>query len=344
MTTKPNQGQLQYLNPRQYALWDEFALAHPQATLFHTTAWAEVIRTVFGRPFRIVADLNTDDINCGMLFWPKKNLRISAITRAPLTPYQGILHNLPETAKNSTRRSRYQINSERITRFLKNDYPFIDLPLYPGVDDVRPFIWNGCTAQPHYTYRFKITAFEQLQQQFSQSLRRKINAAEKENLQVVQSDHSADLIRFVCDSYRHHGRRPPVGQGQIEHLFRIINEKEIGEIYYLKKDDKNIAGLCILTDKRRIYTLFAGIDYRYRNSEYSALLYVKVLQQQRFIGSELDFLGADLPEFEQFKRSFGGELCLYFSINYTKNTLYKSLANLRVMQQLFKRRLPGKAE
>ena len=115
----------------------------------------------------------------------------------------------------------------------------------------------------------------------------------------------------------------------------------MGRLYYLMVDENPAAALFVLYDQNRVYALFSGIDLNYRNEQYTEYLHATVLQEAEFQGKMFDFLGANTPDFEQFKRSFGGQLQQGFRVIYYKNFTTRVLLKLREQHHLISRRMPG---
>lgn len=341
MTDNQQKYSVRKLHPGEYNLWDRFIFTTNSGTIFHSTHWAEIIHTVFGRPFNILAVFKNDEINGGILYWPKNVLKIKSLTNVPVTPYQGILYKT-SSLKSSGMIAEYHKITNLLLDELQKTYTYVDIPLSNGITDVRPYLWKNFTVEPSYTYIFNLIEFDQLKNQFSQALRRKINVSLKENLSVVQSDEITLLVKFVVESYKYHKTTPPVAEAALQKLFEIILQQNIGRLFYLNSEDKTIAGIIVLSDQKKVYALFAGIDKKYRNSHFTEYLYADLMQRPEFKGKQFDFLGANTQTFEQFKRSFGGELDVYFNVSYYKNSYVKFLSGIRKRQHILKRSILGK--
>ena len=332
---------LRYIGPGEYHLWDQFVLDHPNGTLFHSTTWGDLIRSIFNRPFFICAVFNKNELDGGLLFWPKKSAIIDSIPLTPVTTYQGILIKEPDSAK----RSKVIAQEEEITGLildeLKSKYGYIELSLMRHIQDLRPYTWKGFTATPAYTYCFPIKPLESLKTNFSQALRRKINVSEKEDHFIKESDDPEFIVRFIVESYSFHKIAPPVSAVQIEKIIQLALKKNFGKLYYLYIDNKPVGGIFLLFDNKRVFALFSGIDRTARSENYTEYMHASVLGHKEFTGKEFDFLGANTKDFEQFKRSFGGELKTYYRVRYLKNNWIALLLKLREKQHLWNRRLPG---
>lgn len=338
MQENPQNLMVRELTPEEYALWDDLVNDSAVGTIFHTTQWGKVISKITGRPFKIIATFNKNQIGGGLLFWPQKKITIKAITSVPATPYQGILTHQLKTDRKSSIIANHQRTVKTLLGQLKNEYDFIQFPLTPGINDVRPYLWENFKAFPAYTYSFTILPMAELEFQFNRTLRQNLRTAKNEGLYTERSYHIEPLIEFVKSSYLMHHKKPPVSGNQLKILVEEILNQKIGSIYYLKKESKIIAGLIVLHDSKAVYALFMGIDPSERNQNYNKYIYASVMELNEHLGKKFDFLGANEPDFETLKRSFGGELENFYKVSYTRNTWIKWLAALREKQHLYQRK------
>ncbi len=209
------------------------------------------------------------------------------------------------------------------------------------MSDVRPYQWEGFKAIPAYTYSFEIRPMAELEFQFNRTLRQNIRTAKKDGLYTEESDQVNPLIDYVISSYGLHRKTPPISEGQLEILLKDILKQKLGNIYYLKKDSKILAGFLALHDSKSVYALFMGIDPAERNQNYNKFIYASIMEKEEFLGKRFDFLGANEQDIETLKRSFGGELQSFYRISYYKNNWIQCLAHLREKQHLFQRKSSG---
>ena len=342
MTENQKYYTVRFLSQSEYENWDRFISESENAGLFFTVHWAMVIRQVFSRNFKILALLKDEEIQAGFLHWPKSFLGFQMITRAPVTPYQDFVFKKSTKEKTSARAAEYHELSNLLLEHLQKEYSHIDMASTPDRADIRPYTWKNFNSIPKYTYRFRLLPFEELKAQFSQSLRRKIKKYTSE-FEAVKSSETNSMADMVTDSYRHHGIEPPVTPAQLQKLFSVLADEDWAHFYYLQKDDKPYAGLLLLEDEHRVYSLFAGAGSTHRSEFVTEYLYTECMKQQSFAGKQFDFLGANTKDFEQFKRSFGGELQVYYELNYTRGKILRFLSSLRRKQVLLKRGIRGKS-
>ncbi len=332
-----------HLDPGEYTRWDRFVLQAPLGSLYFGTAWAEILKTVTGRDFRILVALTDETIRGGILYWPKKTGGIRAITQAALTPYQGILLAADSSQKASSAAAARNEITGRLLDYLMERFDYIDLTLPPGSSDIRPYLWRGFKEETRYTYRFPILSADELPQQYSQALRRKIKKCRQGNLCLEESDTLHPLMDFIFDSYRQHGLKPPLPRAQMEPVFNAMLGQRLGRVFYLLLDKTPAAGIIVGFDEGHVFSFFAGMSAAFRAAYGSEYLYSEILALPGFEGRTFDFLGANTPEFEQFKRSFGGSLQPTFRVIYQKNLWIKLLTTLRRKQRLWMRKSRGTA-
>ncbi len=325
------------IDSASFESWDRFVLTTPAGALFNTSRWARLIESVFGRRFRIITAQKDNHIYGGMLIWPKTYAGIPIITHPPATRYQGILLRNSQNKKPSGRIAQYHAVMAPLIDYLKKHYAFIDMTLPPLLDDTRPFQWRAFEVQPTYTYRFPVKPFDDLKQQFSQALRRKLNLAEKADLRVYASKDTTKLAAFIRQSYAYHQLAPPIPYKLMPVLFNAILDAEMGELCYLSDAGQDVAGLLVLHDERSVYAYFSGMDVNRRKQNDTEYLHAKILDNPDFVGKTFDFLGCNTPAFEQFKRSFGGELQPHFKILYYRNAFIRTLTALK-LKRMQKRR------
>lgn len=108
---------LHRLAPAEYAAWDAYVLAHPQATFFHRAGWQRVIETVFAHPtFFLCAKRAGRIVGVLPLAQVKSRLFGNSLSSLPFAVYGGVLADDPEAA------TALEDEAERIARTLDVDH------------------------------------------------------------------------------------------------------------------------------------------------------------------------------------------------------------------------------
>jgi hypothetical protein len=147
---------------------------------------------------------------------------------------------------------------------------------------------------------------------YSQSLRKKIRQAEKQGYRIIESENYSYLLEMIIGSYRRHNLKPLIKEKYLSVLLDMVKNLKQITVFDCVKGSQVFASRMILTDGDSIYDLLAGSNDP--EGLASPFLVHQILYGMAGKFSSFDFLGADHPQVEQFKRGFGGELIQGFRI------------------------------
>jgi hypothetical protein len=298
-------------------LWNTFVQNSPEGTLFHTTTWADIIASTFNRTYHILLCMKKEQAVGGMIFFAQKKLFWKMITPTPFFPYSAPIFYLPVNEKSQKTIHNHLHITASIEKYLRDNYDYWVLDLSPDSKDVRSYLWKGATVEPVYTYVISLTKKEDILKNLNQSTRKKLKQAEKQKLVIKESTDTTFLVDLINKSYRRHGMRPLVSDDQLKTFLKSVINLDQVKLFYLEKNSNVTAGRLVVVDKLTAYDLLAGSDDH--TGIDSTYLVVSILLKLLGTVKYFDFLGANHPQIEQFKRGFGGELTQGFRItNETK--------------------------
>lgn len=300
------------LPTHNYALWDEFVAQSPQGTFFQTTRWAEILSRHFQRPYRILSIYRNNQLAAGCLVFEHKRCGKSLITPLALYPYSGPIFYKPQREKPQKTISDYTKLNSTLISYLDQAYPLWILESSYLLTDLRAFQWAGCTIEPAYTYILDLSDRDKMVQNFSSSLRKKIRQAAEMPFQVITAADPAEFIKLYLCSYQRHGMKALIPADTLGKLLPDLLALPQVKMYYLQLQNQIVNGRIIVVDQNNIYDLLTG------GADESGLASAYLLAHifESFCGQnfQVNFLGADHPQIEQFKRSFGGQLVHGFRI------------------------------
>ena len=316
-----------YLDVNEFPLWNEFVKDSPQGTFFNTTTWLQKLEFVYNRPLKILVCKRNQEFVSGITFFENKKLFWRLITPVFLLPFNGPLFSKSNDTKPQKLIADQLEYVQLLLEHLKSDYDFVQLNTYHTFDDLRAFTWNDFNVEPEHTYLCKLENEKELFANYNQSLRKKIQKSKEQNLFISESKDIDTFIELYYSSYLRHELNPPVSKTIIKTLIQKILELPNTRLFFVKKEEKCLAGRIILKDENTIFDLLAG-----NNDESglaSSFLVAEIMKRYAGKFSCFDFLGADHPEIEKFKRAFGGEIVHRFKSQYHANTILKLLLNMR---------------
>jgi hypothetical protein len=294
------------LTENEFSLWNDFVNKSPQGSFFNTTQWANLLADTFNRPYQIIVLKNDQEIVAGIIAFIHSKLMFRMVTPVPLFPYNGPVladHTGLKYQKIISRDIEY-IN--RLTDYFIKEFHFFTWQTSPLLNDVRAFQWKNCRAEPTYSYRLHVNDWNSCQAAFNQTVRKKVRQAERDNYKFKKSDAKSSFLNLYSQSYLRHNMQPLIKEEILDKFLDKILKLPQVHMYEIDKDSQCLAGRIIVQDGLNIYDLLAGSDDPQGNA--SAFLVYKILElfsQDEFV---FDFLGADHPRIEEFKRGFGGKL------------------------------------
>jgi len=294
------------------ALWNEFVENSPQGTIFHSTIWADILSSTFGRSYNILFCVKNEQPVGGMIFFNHKKLIWKMITPTAFFPYCAPIFYRPVDEKPQKTIHNQLIITASFEDYLRKNYDYWILDIPSDSKDVRSYLWKGAVVEPHYSYVVSLKNKEALLDNFNQSVRKKLKQAQNQKAMFLESRDPQVLIDLVTKSYKRHGMKPLVSEKQLGIFLKKVLELEQSKLYYFELNGKVTAGRLVILDKVSGYDVLAGSDDT--TGLGSTYLIASILEKYAGVIKQFDFLGADNPQIEQFKRGFGGELTQGFRV------------------------------
>ncbi len=317
---------LRQLQPGEETLWNDF-IEENNLPLFFGLKWARIIQTLTGRPYKILLIEKNEVVQGGLLYWPHKRFGLHALTPVPFTPYTGPVLKQESAEKNSTRIAFNSQCHELLARHLLQRFDFIRITTHPQLSDIRPYLWSGFEAFPFYTYRLPLDG--NAETRYNNTLKRQIRTAEKEGLSVETSGECEPIADFVEQSYRAHGFNPPLPKKDVLRLTEAVLREETGRLFYVyTAGGERIGGVLLTEDRNTVYYTLSGIKRAYKHVQPMAFLLHSVFGDERLRHKEFDFIGANTPALEQFKRGFGGSLIPYYGLSRYRSGFVRKIVQI----------------
>ena len=264
-----------------YSLWNTFVKKSPEGTFFHTTTWADIISNTFGRSYHIILCLKNEQPVGGMVYFSHKKLLWRMITPTAFFPYCApIFYSPADEQVHKTIYNHLNITAS-IEKYLRENYDYWVLDVSASSNDIRPYLWEGAVVEPRYNY-------------------------------VVSLKNTDPLVKLINKSYHRHGMKPVVSEGHLKMFLNSIIDLDQVKLFYLDNNGKITAGRLVVVDEFVAYDLLAGSDDR--TGIDTTYLVASILENFAGRVDQFDFLGANHPKIEQFKRGFGGMLVQGFRV------------------------------
>jgi hypothetical protein len=329
--------EIQYLSKNEYPLWDEFVQNSLQGTFFCSIKWVQILENVNRRPLKLLVCKRNNEIVAGIPFFENKKWFWKLITPVFLMPCDGplFIHN-PDAKPQKVIADQIDFLQQMLSR-LNNEYNLIQLKTHHSLNDLRAFTWNDFQIAAEHTYICKIENEQTILSRFNQSLRKKIQKAKDQNMLIYESDDLNTFSDLYFSSYKRHCKIPPISKENFELLIQNILKIKNVNMYFVKKEEKILAARIILKDKDTIYDLLAGSSDE--SGLASSFLVAEIMRMHAGEFSNFDFMGADHPDIEQFKRAFGGDLIHRFRVQNMPGIILNLLFRIHQNRELNRRKI-----
>lgn len=309
--------------------WDQFVKSSPQVCPFATTAWCNALKQSLDIESDIVTATKGEDILAGLVTFFRKRSGKKVPILPPLTPYTPFVYR-PVTGSYPSKITFEHISVTRsLINRLKSEYSNSSHLLLPSTLDVRPWIWTGWKAIPHYTYILDLNRELRL----SHAIRKQVNKGNRSGF-TLEVDWSLDAFwNIFSKTQRRQNFAIDMGKIQFCKLANLLHESGITKMITALSPDKNPIASRIeifLPESDTCYDWVAGSDPDYLTTGVNPWLMVRVIgimNEQGF--NKWDLCGAGFETIARFKGEFGGELTLYFQIDSPLSPFKKAWQTLK---------------
>ncbi|ADE01836.1 lipid II:glycine glycyltransferase FemX [Haloferax volcanii] len=241
-------------------------------------------------------------------------------------PYIG-----PVMMPNSPKQSAYEsVNREFADLVveelgIRSNRTFVRLLCSPAYLDPRPFEWTGFAVKPSFTYRLDLggRSLDEIQAQFSSSLRREIRQARE--LDITIADEGLDGARVVYDDVvsRYDEQDEPFGMPWefVESLVENLGDR--CRVYVARDPGgEYLSGMIVTFSDEVGYFWLGGARGEYDGVSINSLLHWTIIEdivEDEALASvtKYDLVGANTERLCNYKSKFGGELVPYYVVEST---------------------------
>ena len=162
------------------------------------------------------------------------------ITPTAFFPFCAPIFYLPVDEKPQKTIHNHLAITSVIEEYLRENYDYWILDIPASSKDVRSYLWKGASVEPRYSYVVSLKKRDEIFNNFNQSIRKKLKQAENQEMVVTESRDFNLLVELINTSYRRHGMRPLVPEGQLMNFISEIISLEEVKLFYLDIDGKII--------------------------------------------------------------------------------------------------------
>jgi hypothetical protein len=333
MGLKMDEIEVRELVPSEYKEWDLLVEKAKPGTLFHTSQWLEICRDVLSKDLRIYGCFRNGELvgGCPLFVKNLKGILKIGSSTCNMTDYCGPLIKESASSKASKRVQETHEILNPLREFLcKQDFDSIHLVFSPGLEDVRPFTWNGWDSKVHYTHHLNLK--ENVDNNISRKIRRELKSAAEAGLKTRIWNDPETYYGLLSMVYEKQNLEPPVPREFFERVFNLIREKDVGYMFVSETPEgEAVAAHLNLYGKKCTVTWSSALNPSFNRMGPNALLYYNEfldLQSRNF--EYMNVMAGNVPRFADFIMGFSPDLVPYYSVTLESKrysilkTLYKS--------------------
>ncbi|KKG10940.1 GNAT family N-acetyltransferase [Methanosarcina sp. 2.H.A.1B.4] len=325
-----NEIEVRELVPSEYREWDLLVEEVQPGTPFHTSDWVEIYRDVLSRDLRIYGCFKNDELvgGCPLFVKNLKGILKVASSISNMTDYCGPLLKESSGSKASKRVQETHEIFNALREFLcRQGFDSIHLKFSPGIEDIRPFTWNGWDSKVHYTHHLDLN--EDVENNISRTIRKDLKSASEAGLRTRIRNDLETYYGLLSRVYERQNLKPPLPMSFFEKVFKLIREKNIGYMLVSETPEgEAVAAHLTLYGKKGTIAWSSARDPAFSLRGSNALLYYKEFLDLKARNFEyMNVMAGNVPRFADFILGFSPKLVPYYSVT-LENKRYSALKAL----------------
>jgi hypothetical protein len=295
----------------EYAEWNAFVAAAPTGSIYSRTEYLDALCAATGGRFHVVGVRQGEQLFGGLGVYEEETRFGVLVSPRLLLYYNGPVLRQHETKYPSEQTGRGLKTLAAIEGHLsQRGYGHVRLKPRAPLSDVRPFLSQGWSGNPGYSYVVSISDLEQTRARIEQNLRRLIDRCARAEFSFTIDDdfdsffalHTSTMARVDFRAYL----PAPTFKGFYERLVK----QGLAQLFHARlPDGRAIATQLVLLGHPVTHTVSAGADPEHMKSGVSAFLRWKVFEHLSSQGYQAnDLTDASLNAVTHFKSQLGGAL------------------------------------
>ncbi|KKH97839.1 hypothetical protein EO95_11790 [Methanosarcina sp. 1.H.T.1A.1] len=325
-----NEIEVRELVPSEYREWDLLVEEVQPGTPFHTSDWVEIYRDVLSRDLRIYGCFRDEELvgGCPLFVKNLKGVLKVASSISNMTDYCGPLLKESSGSKASKRVQETHEIFNALREFLcRQGFDSIHLKFSPGIEDIRPFTWNGWDSKVHYTHHLDLN--EEVENNVSRTIRKDLKSASEAGLRTRVWNDLETYYGLLSKVYERQHLKPPLPRKFFEKVFNLIREKNIGYMLVSETPEgEAVAAHLTLYGKKGTIAWSSARDPAFSLRGSNALLYYKEFLDLKARNFEyMNVMAGNVPRFADYILGFSPKLVPYYSVT-LENKKYSALKAL----------------
>lgn len=314
------------LTEDEYEDWDRLVASSPEGSPYHSSEYLDVLCRCAGGDFRLLGVRDGQELVGGVPLYERESSTGVFVQPRLLLYYNGIVLRDYDTKYPSKITSRHLGIMEALERGLgRLDHSHVELRCRSPRADLRPFVQDGWSASPSYTYVVDLSDTDRLWDRIDQNLRRLVDRAREEKVEVTEDDDFASFFRLHRLVVEEKGAPLYLPRERFERYFTELRERGMVRLYHARlPGGRSVSTAMVLASDHPVsHTVSAAADPEHYDTGASPLLRwrsFEELSEDGYVANDLT--DASLNTVSRFKRQLGSELELNLVVRATDSPLF----------------------
>ena len=323
------------LRPSEYEAWDRFVAAAPAGSPYSTAEYLDVLCSVTGTRFRVVAAFRGDRMVGGVALYEVAGRFGISVAPRLLLYYNGFVLGQSDSRYPSVVTSRAVEALAALEGWLRSaGYARLVLKSRSPVGDVRSLLAEGWSARPGYTYVVPLDDLEAQWARVEQNLRRLVRRCERDGAKLVEDDDFEAFYRLHEGTHERKGSALYLPREAFQAWFRRLHAAGRCRLFHARlPDGRSIAAQLVLAGAHPVsHTVSAGADPEFLTTGANAFLRWKAFEALAALGyTANDLTDAGLGAVTHFKSQLGGALDRYLVLSRPEATALRLVDGARAV-------------
>jgi hypothetical protein len=304
----------EYLDEAHYDQWNQLVAASPTGAIYNTPVYLEALCSATGGRFRILGVRKGDELLGGVALYEERGFPGRRVSNRSLLYYNGIvLKNVKLKYRSEQTARQLAVLNAIEERLSSNGCGRLVLHNRCRLTDVRPFLSNGWSARPAYSYVVDITDLDKAWGRIEQNLRRLIERCRQSEVSFSGDDDFDSFYRLHHDTHVRKGAPLYLPKKAYRRYFESLRRQNLCRLFFARaKDGRAVAvQLVLLGDHPTCHTVCAAADAEYLKLGTTPYLRWRAFEELSHVGYQAnDLTDAALNTVTRFKSQLGGELAV----------------------------------
>lgn len=310
--SKAKRIQVIVLPEHRYDAWNKMVAQSPDGSVYSMPEYLDALCAATGGRFHVLACMKGDEIVGGIGVYIEDS-PVGRILSNRLLLYYNPIVLRKQTSTHPYKNTSFSLEALSTLQQAINEggYARVRIHNRDTLTDLRPFVSNGWSAWPSYTYVAPIADMALMEKRIEQNLKRLVKRCQEHGVTCTEDEDMDSFFRMHLDTHHRKGAPLYLPEKSFRRYFMDLKRQNMATLFHARlPDGQAIATQMVLLGPHPVsHTVSAAADADHLNIGSTPFLRWSVferLSQMGYVGNDLT--DAALNPVTRFKGQLGGDL------------------------------------